>query len=77
MPLTDPRMMRARRFVVQEGETNSFDQRWLEYELWEAHGVRVLRLSLAQASSECVDSTPHSPLALANVECACSASPLP
>ncbi len=32
--------------VVQPDERNSLDQRWLEYALWEAHGVRLLRRSL-------------------------------
>merc|ERR1719152_55341 len=33
-------------FVVQPGERNSTDQRWLEYTLWETHGVRVERCTL-------------------------------
>mmetsp|Transcript_18669 Transcript_18669/g.34588 ORF Transcript_18669/g.34588 Transcript_18669/m.34588 type:complete len:473 (-) Transcript_18669:100-1518(-) len=35
-------------FVVQQGERNSFDQRWLEYELWDSHGIPVMRRTLAQ-----------------------------
>ncbi|KAA8900860.1 hypothetical protein FN846DRAFT_957739 [Sphaerosporella brunnea] len=35
-------------FIVQPGERNAFDQRWLEYELVEEHGVRVCRLSLVE-----------------------------
>ncbi len=35
-------------FVVQGGESNTFDQLYLEYELFHAHGVRVERRSLAQ-----------------------------
>ncbi|CAH0481993.1 unnamed protein product [Peronospora belbahrii] len=35
-------------FVVQPNETNAIDQRWLEYNLWEHHGIRVLRRSLTQ-----------------------------
>ena len=35
-------------FVVQDGESNAFDQLFLEYELFRAHGVRVERRSLAQ-----------------------------
>ncbi len=35
-------------FVVQMGESNAFDQLYLEYELFRAHGVRVERRSLAQ-----------------------------
>ncbi|KAI1795816.1 glutathione synthase [Ganoderma leucocontextum] len=30
-------------FVVQAGERNVFDQRWLEYELLEKHSIRVVR----------------------------------
>ncbi|KAL9939996.1 hypothetical protein V8E36_000701 [Tilletia maclaganii] len=30
-------------FVVQPGERNAFDQRWLEYELGATYGIRVLR----------------------------------
>ncbi|EJF65914.1 glutathione synthase [Dichomitus squalens LYAD-421 SS1] len=30
-------------FVVQAGERNVFDQRWLEYELLEQHSIRVVR----------------------------------
>lgn len=36
-------------FVVQEGETNTVDQRLLEFALWENHGIPAVRLSLAQA----------------------------
>jgi hypothetical protein len=39
-------------FVVQEGETNSFDQRWLEYQLWDAHGVACVRKTLGQLHSQ-------------------------
>ena len=35
-------------FIVQPGERNAFDQRWLEYALLENHGVRVYRASLAE-----------------------------
>lgn len=35
-------------FVVQHGERNVFDQRWLEYNLLEKHGVRVHRISLSE-----------------------------
>mmetsp|Transcript_33007 Transcript_33007/g.80220 ORF Transcript_33007/g.80220 Transcript_33007/m.80220 type:complete len:658 (-) Transcript_33007:104-2077(-) len=38
-------------FVVQEGETNTVDQRLLEFSLWENHGIPVVRLSLTQAHS--------------------------
>ncbi|ORX35272.1 putative glutathione synthase [Kockovaella imperatae] len=30
-------------FVVQAGERNVFDQRWLEYELLERHGIKTIR----------------------------------
>ncbi|KAF0684165.1 Aste57867_23847 [Aphanomyces stellatus] len=33
-------------FVIQPNETNSVDQRCLEYTLWETHRVKVLRRSL-------------------------------
>lgn len=35
-------------FVVQDGERNVFDQRWLEYELLEAHGIRVVRQTFTE-----------------------------
>ncbi|CCM00996.1 uncharacterized protein FIBRA_03044 [Fibroporia radiculosa] len=35
-------------FVVQDGERNVFDQRWLEYELLETHSIHVVRQSLTQ-----------------------------
>jgi len=35
-------------FVVQPGETNTVDQRLLEFRLWEDHGIGVVRLSLAE-----------------------------
>ena len=34
--------------VVQPGERNAFDQRWLEFALWETHGIKLLRHSLAE-----------------------------
>jgi glutathione synthase len=39
-------------FVVQEGETNTVDQRLLEFALWETHGVPVTRMSLTKLNSE-------------------------
>ncbi|WWC59434.1 glutathione synthetase [Kwoniella dejecticola CBS 10117] len=38
-------------FVVQEGERNVFDQRWLEYELLESHGIQVIRHTFSELSS--------------------------
>jgi len=35
-------------FVVQEGERNVFDQRWLEYSLIEHHDIRTYRLTLSE-----------------------------
>lgn len=32
--------------IVQPGERNAFDQRWIEYTLLESHGISLLRLSL-------------------------------
>lgn len=34
--------------VVQPGERNAYDQQWLQLQLWEQHGVRTLRRTLAQ-----------------------------
>ncbi|KAK9473734.1 uncharacterized protein V1510DRAFT_391712 [Dipodascopsis tothii] len=39
-------------FVVQPGERNAFDQRWLEYELADG-GVAVRRATLAEATTLC------------------------
>ena len=39
-------------FVVQEGETNTVDQRMLEFALFEQYNIPVVRLSLTRASSE-------------------------
>uniref|UniRef100_A0A7S4TA49 Glutathione synthetase n=1 Tax=Ditylum brightwellii TaxID=49249 RepID=A0A7S4TA49_9STRA len=36
-------------FVVQEGETNTVDQRFLEFNLWERHSIPVVRMSLTAA----------------------------
>ncbi|ETV66900.1 glutathione synthetase, variant 1 [Aphanomyces astaci] len=38
-------------FVVQPNESNSVDQRWLEYTLWTAHKVKVFRRSLHQLAT--------------------------
>ncbi|EPQ54873.1 glutathione synthase [Gloeophyllum trabeum ATCC 11539] len=38
-------------FVVQDGERNVFDQRWLEYELLEKHSIHVTRQTLTQLTS--------------------------
>ncbi len=39
-------------FVVQEGETNTVDQRLLEFALWENHGIPVVRKSLTKLDAE-------------------------
>jgi len=39
-------------FVVQPGETNTIDQRLLEFALAEDHGVQVLRMTLAELDAE-------------------------
>jgi glutathione synthetase len=46
-------------FVVQEGETNTVDQRLLEFRLWEDHQIPVIRLSMTKAATEltCDDTT--------------------
>mmetsp|Transcript_2177 Transcript_2177/g.3059 ORF Transcript_2177/g.3059 Transcript_2177/m.3059 type:complete len:339 (-) Transcript_2177:57-1073(-) len=36
-------------FIVQEGETNTVDQRMLEFQLWENHKIPVVRISLTKA----------------------------
>ncbi|KAH9831388.1 uncharacterized protein C8Q71DRAFT_301509 [Rhodofomes roseus] len=44
-------------FVVQENERNVFDQRWIEYELLEKHGIHVVRQTFRQlGQSVTVDS---------------------
>jgi glutathione synthase len=35
-------------FVVQNGETNTVDQRMLEFQLWDTYRIPVIRLSLSQ-----------------------------
>ncbi|KAK7019880.1 glutathione synthetase [Favolaschia claudopus] len=45
-------------FVVQDGERNVFDQRWLEYELLEKHSIHVVRETFDQlATSASLDPT--------------------
>lgn len=39
-------------FVVQEGETNTVDQRMLEFSLWTDHKIPVVRMSLTKAFTE-------------------------
>ncbi|CAL1713699.1 unnamed protein product [Somion occarium] len=38
-------------FVVQPGERNVFDQRWLEYELLERHSIHVIRQTFDELSA--------------------------
>lgn len=38
--------------VVQPGEKNSYDQQWIEHFLFETHGVRLLRRSLADIARD-------------------------
>ncbi|KAI0807526.1 glutathione synthase [Fomes fomentarius] len=38
-------------FVVQDGERNVFDQRWLEYELVEKYSIRVIRQTFDQLAT--------------------------
>ena len=45
-------------FVVQPGERNLFDQRFLELQLWEKHRVPVVRLTLAEVSPSVRPSVP-------------------
>ncbi|WVQ97915.1 glutathione synthetase [Kwoniella sp. CBS 9459] len=45
-------------FVVQDGERNVFDQRWLEFELLERYGINVVRRTFSElASAAKVDQT--------------------
>jgi len=39
-------------FVVQEGETNTVDQRMLEFHLWNNHHTPVVRMSLTKAKTQ-------------------------
>jgi len=39
-------------FVVQEGETNTVDQRMLEFKLWEEYKIPVVRMSLTKANNQ-------------------------
>mmetsp|Transcript_84294 Transcript_84294/g.272864 ORF Transcript_84294/g.272864 Transcript_84294/m.272864 type:complete len:496 (+) Transcript_84294:131-1618(+) len=39
-------------FMVQHGERNFADQRWIEYALWEQHGVAVMRRTLSEVHQE-------------------------
>jgi len=36
--------------IVHPGEVNTFDQRWLEYNLWKKHKIRLIRRSLTQVA---------------------------
>jgi hypothetical protein len=38
--------------VVQPGERNAFDQRWLSTRIWETAGVRVERRTLRQVAEQ-------------------------
>ena len=38
--------------VVQPGERNLYDQQWVQLGLWERHGVRTLRRTLAQLAAQ-------------------------
>ncbi|KAJ1815596.1 Glutathione synthetase [Coemansia sp. RSA 2599] len=43
--------------VVQPGERNVYDQRFVEKRLWEKHGIKVVRLTFAEIHDRCtVDS---------------------
>ena len=47
-PDSDPVIL----FVVQEGETNTVDQRMLEFQLWETYGIPIVRMSLTRAHQD-------------------------
>jgi len=36
--------------IVHPGETNTFDQRWIEYILWEKYKIRLIRRSLGDVA---------------------------
>lgn len=38
-------------FVVQPGERNAFDQRWLQTSIWERHAARVVRMTLSEIAA--------------------------
>ncbi|KAG4084574.1 glutathione synthase [Neocallimastix lanati (nom. inval.)] len=40
--------------VVQPNERNAFDQRWIEYNLFEKHGLKLIRKSLAEIQEEAI-----------------------
>jgi glutathione synthase len=40
--------------IVQPGENNIFDQRWIEQELFESYGVKLIRKNLAQVDESAV-----------------------
>ncbi|KAG9098606.1 hypothetical protein FRC06_006161 [Ceratobasidium sp. 370] len=61
-------------FVVQPNERNVFDQRWLEYDLLERHGILVIRQTIGQLSANAsLDGSFNlvvtSPLALSSPPC--------
>jgi glutathione synthase len=57
-------------FVVQDGETNTVDQRLLEFKLYENHGIAVLRASLATIDAEAILDSSTGRLVLHNKEVA-------
>jgi glutathione synthase len=38
--------------IVQSAERNVFDQRWIEWELFERHGIRSIRKTMQQLANE-------------------------
>jgi glutathione synthase len=38
--------------VVQPGERNAYDQQWIQQQLWQAHGVDMVRLTLRQVAEQ-------------------------
>lgn len=39
-------------FIVQSGERNAFDQRWLEYDLLETHGIKSWRVPFTEVQEQ-------------------------
>lgn len=38
--------------IVQPNERNAYDQKWLQFTLWERHGVRTIRKTLAEVAQQ-------------------------
>lgn len=45
--------------ICQPNERNAFDQRWIEYELWNKHRVKTLRRSLSEMAAATIEEGPE------------------